>query len=64
MILQNKVADVTTVILVNGGKMVEIQNLLLYLGLGGGWSVCSPEWRKILGNQKNAIITTLLKARL
>ena len=26
--------------------MVEILNLLVLLGFRGGWSVCSPEWRK------------------
>ena len=29
------------------GLLVEILNLLVLVGLGGGWSVCSPEWEKI-----------------
>jgi len=31
-----------------GGKMVETVNLLVLLGFRGGWSVASPEWKKIL----------------
>jgi len=33
-----------------GDKMVEIQNLLLLLGLGDRWSVFSPEWKKYFRN--------------
>lgn len=41
-----------------GGILVEILNLVLLLGYRGGWSVCSPDWRKI-SIQKNLLIISL-----
>ena len=46
LIFQDNFTDVMSDIPANRGKMVETLNLLVLLGLGEGWSVASPEWRK------------------